>query len=61
MIAHRQAAHDRVVRTTGLARGTTRRVEPKSDGMTVSVERTVRDTNGAVVSTTTRGYRSIDR
>ena len=49
VIAHRQPAHDRVVRTKGLARGTTRRVEPKSDGMTVSLERTVRDATGRTV------------
>jgi vancomycin resistance protein YoaR len=49
VIGHRQPAHDRVVRTSGLARGTTRRVEPKSDGMTVSVERTVRDATGQTV------------
>ncbi len=48
-VRHRQPAHDRVERSTKLARGETRRVEPKSDGMTVSVKRTVRDAQGQVV------------
>jgi vancomycin resistance protein YoaR len=45
-ISHRQRAHDRHVRVAWLARGQHRRIEPRSDGMTVIVTRTVRDNAG---------------
>lgn len=48
-VGHRHPAHDRIVRTPSLGRGETRRIEPKSDGMTVTVIRTVRDTAGQVI------------
>jgi vancomycin resistance protein YoaR len=45
-ISHLQKAHDRHVKTTSLPRGEHRRVEDRSDGMTVVVKRTVRDRDG---------------
>jgi hypothetical protein len=48
-IRHRAKAPDRHVTTRSLPRGETKRVEPPSDGMTVSVTRTVRDANGALL------------
>jgi vancomycin resistance protein YoaR len=48
-ISHRQHAHDRHTRSISVARGGTRRVQVASDGMRVSVERTVRDPDGRVV------------
>jgi hypothetical protein len=61
-ISHRQHARDRHVWSASLPRGQHRRVEPASDGMTVTVTRTVRDDAGHLlhrdrwVST----YRSLD-
>ena len=48
-ISHRRPAPDRHVRTAALPRGQRQRVEPASDGMTVSVTRTVRDSSGLLV------------
>jgi hypothetical protein len=48
-IGHRQKAHDRHVGTNSLARGEHRRVADRSDGMTVSVSRIVRDVEGRVL------------
>lgn len=48
-VSGRQKAHDRHVRTSSLPRGEHRRVEVRSDGMTVVVKRTVRAADGSVV------------
>jgi vancomycin resistance protein YoaR len=48
-ISHRHRAHDRHLRTSTLGRGEHRRVEDRSDGMTVVVIRTVRDGGGHVL------------
>jgi hypothetical protein len=48
-ISRRERAHDRHVTTTTLPRGEHRRVQERSDGMTVVVKRTVRDADGRIV------------
>ena len=48
-VSSRQKAHDRHVRTSSLPRGEHRRVEARSDGMTVVVTRTVRAADGSVL------------
>lgn len=48
-ISHRQKARDRHVATSALARGQHRRVEDRSDGMTVVVTRTVRRGDGRIL------------
>ncbi len=45
-VSGRQKAHDRHVRTSSLRRGDHRRVQARSDGMTVVVTRTVRAADG---------------
>jgi vancomycin resistance protein YoaR len=49
VVSGRRAAHDRHVSTRSLPRGERRRLEPASDGMTVSVTRIVRDADGRVI------------
>jgi vancomycin resistance protein YoaR len=48
-ISRRQRARDRHVTTTSLPRGEHRRVQDRSDGMTVEVRRVVRDPAGHVL------------
>jgi VanW like protein len=48
-IGDRRDAHDRRVQTRSLPRGELKRLEPSSDGMTVSVTRIVRDAAGHVL------------
>ena len=48
-ISGRQKARDRHIRTTSLKRGEQRRIEDRSDGMTVVVKRTVLDADGQVL------------
>jgi VanW like protein len=49
VITHRRSAHDRHIRTRSLRRGEHRRVQDRSDGMTVVVTRTVRATDGHLI------------
>lgn len=48
-IRDRRTAHDRTQSTRSLAPGERRRSQPSSDGVTVSVTRTVRDATGQVI------------
>ena len=56
-VRDRRAAHDRLQTTRSLPRGERRRSQPSSDGMTVSITRTVRDAAGQVI----RGDRWVSR
>ena len=49
VISHRRPAHDRHIRTRSLPRGEHRRIEDRSDGMTVVVTRTVRAADGRLI------------
>ena len=49
VISHRRPAHDRHIRTRSLRRGEHRRIQDRSDGMTVVVTRTVRAADGHVM------------
>ena len=61
-ISRRVAAHDRRVVTTSIRGGERRRVQPSSDGMTVSIRRTVRDATGRILSSDrwVSRYRPLD-
>ncbi len=48
-ISHRLRAGDRTVPTATLVRGQSKRVQPASDGMTVSIARIVRDGRGRLL------------
>jgi vancomycin resistance protein YoaR len=48
-VRDRRMAHDRLQPTRSLRRGERRRSEPSSDGMTVTIIRTVRDASGRVI------------
>jgi hypothetical protein len=49
VVSQRRVANDRRLVTRSLARGERRRLEPSSDGMTVSVTRVVRDGAGHII------------